>query len=302
MIEVNKIHSFTGHTDSVYNLELISDLKFLSVSGDGNVIEWDLNILDKGKIIAKLPSSVYALCYDKATDELYLGQNFEGVQVLDLAERKIKGSVKLTEEAIFDIKKADGRIYIATGKGELIIIDSNDLSLLLKLKLSNHNLRRLSITTGKIYVACSDHTIKIVDKKSLKLKGELKGHKQSVFSLVNLEDKNRLISAGKDANLFFWDVKEEKKILNIPAHMYAINDICLSPDHNYFATCSMDKSIKLWDLKTLDLLKVIDKSRFAGHGTSVNKLLWMKNKNLLLSCSDDRSISVWDIKFGENII
>ncbi|MFT7151210.1 MAG: WD40 repeat protein, partial [Nonlabens sp.] len=62
-------------------------------------------------------------------------------------------------------------------------------------------------------------------------------------------------------------------------------------------TCSMDKSIKVWDAETFQLLKVIDKARHAGHGTSINKVLWTNFNNLLLSASDDRSISTWDIKF-----
>jgi WD40 repeat protein len=60
----------------------------------------------------------------------------------------------------------------------------------------------------------------------------------------------------------------------------------------------MDKSIKVWDLEELKLLKVIDKARHAGHGTSVNKLLWTPGQ--LLSASDDRSISAWDVEFKDS--
>jgi WD repeat-containing protein 61 len=58
----------------------------------------------------------------------------------------------------------------------------------------------------------------------------------------------------------------------------------------------MDKSIKIWDANTLQLLKVIDKARHAGHGTSVNKLWWSGHRQQLVSASDDRSISVWEIE------
>jgi WD40 repeat protein len=58
----------------------------------------------------------------------------------------------------------------------------------------------------------------------------------------------------------------------------------------------MDKSIKIWDAENFRLLKVIDKARHAGHGTSVNKLLWSEDQNRLLSVSDDRSASIWDIQ------
>jgi WD40 repeat protein len=51
----------------------------------------------------------------------------------------------------------------------------------------------------------------------------------------------------------------------------------------------------VWDTERLQLLKVIDKARHAGHGTSVNKLLWTSFESQLLSASDDRSISAWQI-------
>ncbi|MBV6643618.1 MAG: WD40 repeat domain-containing protein, partial [Cyclobacteriaceae bacterium] len=83
----------------------------------------------------------------------------------------------------------------------------------------------------------------------------------------------------------------------IPAHMYAINHIHFRADGQYFVSCSMDKSIKVWDAHRFKLLKVIDKARHAGHGTSVNKLLWMPYNNWVVSCSDDRTISIWDVNF-----
>ena len=59
----------------------------------------------------------------------------------------------------------------------------------------------------------------------------------------------------------------------------------------------MDKSIKVWEAETLQLLKVIDRARHAGHGTSVNKLLWLADGRALISASDDRTLSVWAIDF-----
>jgi WD40 repeat protein len=57
----------------------------------------------------------------------------------------------------------------------------------------------------------------------------------------------------------------------------------------------MDKSIKIWDSENLKLKKVIDKSKNASHGTSVNKLLWLEKDQVLLSASDDRTISMWNL-------
>jgi len=71
--------------------------------------------------------------------------------------------------------------------------------------------------------------------------------------------------------------------------------VAYSPNGRYFATASMDKSIKLWEAATGRLLRVVDRARNAGHGTSVNKLFWSGRQNRLVSCSDDRSLAVWQI-------
>ena len=83
----------------------------------------------------------------------------------------------------------------------------------------------------------------------------------------------------------------------VVAHLYAINHIAFSPDGLHFVTGSMDKSIKVWNTKEMKLIKVIDKARHAGHGTSVNKLLWTSFDNQLISASDDRTLSVWKLEF-----
>jgi WD40 repeat protein len=95
-----------------------------------------------------------------------------------------------------------------------------------------------------------------------------------------------------------WDAsKNYLQSAEVVAHMFAINHLAFSRDNKHFVTCSMDKSIKVWDAENLKLLKVIDRSRHAGHGTSVNRVLWMNYKDQLLSASDDRTISVWNINF-----
>jgi WD40 repeat protein len=85
----------------------------------------------------------------------------------------------------------------------------------------------------------------------------------------------------------------------IVAHLFTINHIAFRKEGDYFATCSKDKSIKVWENGTFRLRKVIDRGRHAGHGTSVNKVGWLENGFLLISCSDDRAASAWELVFEE---
>jgi len=297
-IEVQKTAMFTGHRNSVFALEKSVEASvFFSAGSDGMIVAWDLKDPDKGKLIAQVPNTVYAMCYDPAKNRIFVGQNTEGIHIIDLNEKKEKASLKIDNTAIFDIKKKEGLIYVGTGNGELIVIDEQKLIILKRLKLSEQSLRRLALSpSGKsIAAGYSDHSIRIFSTDSMELIHEIPAaHDNSVFSLSFSPDGKYLLSGGRDAHLKVWEVSEMYEAYeSIVGHMYTINDIVFSPNGEFFATCSKDKSIKVWHTASFRLLKVIDKARNAGHGTSVNKLLWLEEGNQLISASDDNTVSTW---------
>lgn len=298
--EVNKINTLTGHRDCVYSLEQANEPNcFFSGAGDGMVVKWDLNNPDNGELIAKVKNSVYSLCHLPNENQLIVGHNFEGLHLIDLATKKEISSSKITDSYIFDIKYCNGQVFAATGDGTIVILSATDLTTLAKLKTSDRSARTIAVCAEKNFwaVGFSDNYIRIFDLRTHKLLLEIPAHTNSVFTLELSKDNRYLLSGSRDAHLKIWDVDAFfEPVESIVAHLYAINSICYSPDKNFFATCSMDKSIKIWDAQRFRLLKVIDRVRHAGHGTSVNKLLWLSYTNYLVSCSDDRTISVWDLK------
>ena len=46
-----------------------------------------------------------------------------------------------------------------------------------------------------------------------------------------------------------------EKTIHIDSHNYRLNDIIFSNDGKLLATCSIDKTLKLWDLNTGKILK-----------------------------------------------
>ncbi|MEJ7667018.1 MAG: hypothetical protein WKG07_49715 [Hymenobacter sp.] len=61
-------------------------------------------------------------------------------------------------------------------------------------------------------------------------------------------------------------------------------------------SCSLDKSIKLWDPASLALLRVLDRAR-ARRPRHVGEPAWFgrAREQRLVSCSDDRSLAVWQV-------
>ena len=298
-ISVKKHHSYLGHSDSIYALEPVSDSTFLSAGADGMVILWDLRNTEGGEMIARIPSSIYSLKYDKEEGFLYVGQNNEGIHKIDFNEKKEVKSINLGKHRLFDMEIIDNRLWVALSTGELVVL-SKDLQILSRKQYASDFARDIQVFDNQIAVSFSDSKIRKIDFKTFEITHELASHSNSVFASKYHPSGKYLASVGRDAHIKIWDVNENYTLReSIAAHLHTINDLVFRPDGRYFATGSMDKTIKLWDAYNFKLIKVLDKQRHEGHKNSVNGLLWMKYDNLLISCSDDRSISVWGVHFKE---
>ena len=303
-IEVAKLGSFTGHKDCIYTVERGTQSgEFFSGGSDGLVARWNLQNPDEGDLAAKIPNTVYALRYVPEQHILLAGQNFSGMHVIDCNAWKETTSIKLSSQAIFDIKHQDKVAFVSSGEGVVQAVALEDpLRVLWKQQASTESARCLAIHPSRpeLAVGYSDNHIRILDMQTGEVKQTIEAHSNSVFTVVYTPDGKHLLSGSRDAYLRIWDTGEEGYSFHaeIVAHLFTLNHIAFRADGKYFATCSKDKSIKLWETENFRLRKVIDKSRYAGHGTSVNKLLWV-GPNRLLSGSDDRSVAAWGVSFAD---
>lgn len=85
-------------------------------------------------------------------------------------------------------------------------------------------------------------------------------------------------------------------VYTLTAHSSWVTDVAISPTTNTFATCSLDDSVKLWNLQTGELLET-----FRGHSRGVNVVRFSVDGQYLLSGSDDYTVKVWDV-FSGNLI
>src|SRR5690606_29932473 len=106
-----------------------------------------------------------------------------------------------------------------------------------------------------------------------------------------------IISGGRDAMLLIWKKVDAswQHSGEIPAHLYTVKHLSLSPDGLLLASASRDKSFKICDAQTLKLLKVMyQKKMEASHSHSINRLLWLDDSTLLTT-GDDKKIIAWRI-------
>ena len=291
--EVTKRATLSGHTDSLYALAATAEHIYTS-GADGKIVRWPIAAPEKGELLARLPNTCYTLCFWEGF--LIAGQNQDGIHIIDLKGKKEAASLQLGNTTFFSAVVKQDTLYLACGTGEILAIHLPQLRIDKRLQVADTSVRALALNPQKPELAfgTSANTIGYINTETHELQEPWEAHELSVFALGYTTNGRYLFSGSRDAKLKVW--QGQQLVKSVVAHMYTINSIAFSPSGEHFATCSKDKSIKLWHSASLKLLKVIDKGRHAGHGTSVNKLAWL-NDGQLVSISDDRSGAVWEVAF-----
>jgi len=200
----------------------------------------------------------------------------------------------LSSKPIYQISENGDKIYVTCGQGNLYVLDSKAFSVLRKSHLSEKALRCLSIneSSNLIAIGDSEHRITVLTLDQGKIISQWTAHENSVFT--TLFDNQMLFSGGRDGKIHKWDFLEGESIHSAAAHMSTVNKLVLNPEKSLLASGSRDKSIKIWDCESLELLKVMDRTKEElSHSHSVNTLLWTNDG--LYSGSDDKRILHWKV-------
>lgn len=289
-------HRCAGHASGIYDLIKLSDKTFLSASGDRLVVSWNMDHPEQGNLIARASDSIYSICYLENKNELLIGQAKGEVHVIDLSNNQEKRLLKVNEKGVFSIleNKVKSKVYVLGGDGVFSVLSSSDYSLIFQQKISSMKVRSVFFdeTLNRTYVGCGEGILYVFDDNTMELiyTNQLSKQGFSINEITNYTDEI-ILCGGRDAHLRWVDKKDCTIVNDIPAHNYAIYKIIFSPDRKLFATASRDKTLKIWDTNSNQVLQRIEQGN-EGHLNSVNTLLWMDN-NTLISAGDDRSINIW---------
>ena len=77
-------------------------------------------------------------------------------------------------------------------------------------------------------------------------------------------------------------------------HAGSVTGVCFSPNNRYLATCSVDKVIIVWDLRSFNSVRTL-----TGHTGEITSCCFSYDSKLLVSSSHDRTLRTWRIDTGE---
>jgi WD40 repeat protein len=299
IFDIQKNTEFSGHHGAIYSLVRQPETPFIySAGGDGWIVRWDISDPESpGQVIADAQTKIFSTAFSSDGNLLMAGDINGLMYWIDITKREILSKTALHKGSIFDICILGAQTAVSiSGDGYFCVWNLEKRLPVLSTKLSNQGLRCAAFdqVRNELYIGASDNCLYVIDCSDWEVKYKIaNAHSNSIFS-IELMRNAYFLSGGRDAQLNVRDINTSELKHNINAHWYTLNKIKYLAEFKLIVTASRDKSIRIWDADTFELLKTLDKKN-GGHINSVNTILWIPEYNQIVSAGDDRIISVWQI-------
>ncbi|KAH6561517.1 hypothetical protein BASA50_011228 [Batrachochytrium salamandrivorans] len=158
-----------------------------------------------------------------------------------------------------------------------------------------------SLDGGTIFAGGIDNLIKAWDLRNDSVGYTLAGHEDTITGICLNADGDKLLSNGMDNTVRIWDVKPFTltpsrlwKTFEGAPHGFEKNLIrpCWSPDSQFIAVGSGDRSVVVWDVASSDIVY-----KLPGHKGCINDVDW--SNSIIASASNDKSIFMGELNTSE---
>src|SRR5262249_42693430 len=94
-----------------------------------------------------------------------------------------------------------------------------------------------------------------------------------------------------------WDLATLQQVCSLPGHSGEVRRAAFSCDSRTLATCSKDKTIRLWDVATWSERTCLR----GGHEGTITSVAFSPDGKLLASAGLDRHLVLWELPKGRKV-
>ena len=123
------------------------------------------------------------------------------------------------------------------------------------------------------------------------------GHTDEVLEVEFTPDGQRLISAGKDGTIRFWDAVTGHKLSTIEGDGVPVLGLSVTSDGRYLASGNGNGVLNLWNLESGEFIRSL-----SGHQGAINCVAVSQDGRRIASASSDKTIKLWEFETGEELV
>ena len=142
-------------------------------------------------------------------------------------------------------------------------------------------------------VGCDDLTCRVFNYNTHEKVKSFEAHSDYIRGIDVHATRPLILTCSDDMSIKLWDwEKGWQNVLTYEGHYHYVMGVCFNPkDSNSFASCSLDKTIKIWNLGNSTANYTLE-----GHTKGVNCISYYGGgeKPYLMSGADDCTVRVWD--------
>ncbi len=186
----------------------------------------------------------------------------------------------------------DGRVLVTAGKdGTLKVWNASSSALVRTIELDDGAAVSLALSGSRAVTGHADGAVVIWDYDKAEKVASFKRNDAEVWSVTFAGSPNRVAASSHDWKVTLWDAANASQPVHVlDAHDNAAQAVAFYASANgpMLATGGADKTVKLWNLDSMDQVR-----RYRGHRDFVTALAFSPNGRMLASAGLDGTIRLW---------
>lgn len=292
-INLEVIDTFDFHLAPVYALTEYEG-QLYSAGGDRKIIRYqEQDDQFVAELFAETTESTFAL---HVSENLLYSGGIEGnLNVFDTYKKLILNRFQCHGLGIYAIESNDEFIVTGGGDGKIHLWDKRKLSIARTIWTGSSKIRKFIWDTDKTEMASIDNegNFRIFETKwwnEIYTTKHVTGWTSGFYHPL----KKVWVLGSKTGEIVVYQKNNSKALLNFQAHLNAIYCLIWEKEKHLLISGSLDKSIKIWDDQSLEILNRVDKL----NGIALRSINYMTNWNSHLAIAgDDKKIHITKICF-----
>jgi guanine nucleotide-binding protein G(I)/G(S)/G(T) subunit beta-1 len=188
----------------------------------------------------------------------------------------------------------DSRTLVSASQdGNLLVWNAVTAHKVQAITLKSSYVMAVGIETKGNMVACGglDNLCTVYNRGNPANATEMAGH-EGFLSCCRFVDEQNIVTTSGDGTAIHWDITKGRPVSTFQGHTSDVMFMALK-DKNIFATCSVDKTAKIWDVRA----PTKSVQTFGGHLGDVNGIDFMpSDENCFATCCQDGGVRVFDLR------